>query len=164
MFERTMDLLAEAGYEHYEVSNYALPGFRSRHNDNYWSHGNYLGFGPSAHSFWKDRVAPSGRRWWNISSVSRYCAELGRGRLPVASDETVGRRELLNERIFLGLRSDGLDLAALRREFHVDLEAQQPAILRRLVDERMASLRDNILRLTPSGYMLCDELSCRLFL
>jgi oxygen-independent coproporphyrinogen-3 oxidase len=163
MYEFTMEFLEASGYEHYEVSNYARPGRRSRHNSAYWSHEDYLGFGPSAHSFWKSPVAPAGRRWWNIANVRTYGERLIAGKLPVASEENVGGKELINERIFLGLRSDGLNLQQAERDFRFEFQARQRELIRALVEDNLAVLQDSLLRLTPRGYLLCDEISERLF-
>jgi oxygen-independent coproporphyrinogen-3 oxidase len=163
MYEGTMELLDAHGYEHYEVSNYALPGFRCRHNCNYWSHENYLAFGPSAHSFRKEGDGTSGRRWWNVTDLSNYMNRLKGGALPVESEEQVGATEMVSERIFLGLRTSGLDLARLRLDFGYDLEARQGDKLHWLLDEKMAVLEGGILRVTLKGYLLCDEICRRLF-
>jgi oxygen-independent coproporphyrinogen-3 oxidase len=158
MYERAMELLGASGYEHYEVSNYALPGFRCRHNGNYWSHENYLGFGPSAHSFWKESDRTSGRRWWNVADLSTYVDRLKNGVLPVESEEQVGPKQMLNERIFLGLRSSGLDLARLRADLGYGLTARQECEVQWLLDENMAVLDSGVLRLTSKGFLLCDEI------
>jgi len=163
MYERAMEVLDAHGYEHYEVSNYALPGFRCRHNCNYWSHENFLGFGPSAHSFWKEADGKRGRRWWNVADLSTYTDRLKSGALPVESEEQVGSEEMLNERIFLGLRSSGLDLARLVSDFGYDLEACQGNTVRWLLKEELALMERGILRLTSKGYLLCDEICSRLF-
>ena len=163
LYEFTMEFLEGRGYEHYEVSNYAHPGRRSRHNSAYWSHEDYLGFGPSAHSFWKSAVVPAGRRWWNIANIRTYCERLDAGKLPVANEEIVGGRELINERIFLGLRSDGLNLREAERDFRFEFHARQRELIKALIDENLAVLDEGSLRLTPRGYLLCDEISERLF-
>jgi oxygen-independent coproporphyrinogen-3 oxidase len=162
MYERTMGLLSAHGYEHYEVSNYALPGFRCRHNCAYRSHDDYLGFGPSAHSFQKEREPGRARRWWNVSDLSAYTDRLARGLLPVASEEDVGRRELLHERMLLGLRSGGVDLARLAADLGYDVRRRQDQMMRWLTDEGLAVMESQVLRLTPKGYVLCDEIAARL--
>jgi len=162
MYERAMELFGLHGYEHYEVSNYALPGFRCRHNGNYWSHEDYLGLGPSAHSFWKGTDGKRGRRWWNAADLSTYIDELNRDILPLESAEDVGLKEMLNERIFLGLRSSGIDLVRLRRDCGYDLKSQQEDAVRWLLEEQMAILEGDTLRLTSRGYLLCDEVCGRL--
>lgn len=155
-YEFTMAFLEAHRFEHYEVSNYARPGFRSRHNYNYWRHANYLGFGPSAHSFWKEghRVA---RRWWNISNLSHYCSSLKCGMLPILQEETLDTVQLLEEEIFLGLRSDGIRLERLRHD-----ATQASSLVASLIDEGAAMIENGILRLTRKGYLLCDEIAARL--
>lgn len=162
MYERTMKILEDHGFEHYEVSNYARPGLRSRHNYNYWSHRNYLGFGPSAHSFWKNDGEEDGRRWWNIPNLSTYCTRLKNDSLPVLSEESVGRDELITERIFLGLRSDGLDVDGLQRDLGFDLLHRQQGFIGQLVNAGSAYFDGASLRLTPKGFLLCDEICGRL--
>jgi oxygen-independent coproporphyrinogen-3 oxidase len=158
MYKQAMELLDAHGYEHYEVSNYALPGFRCRHNGNYWSHENYLGFGPSAHSFWKERGGTSGRRWWNVADLSTYADRLKNGALPVESEEQIGPTEMVHERTFLGLRSSGVDRMRLQQDFGYTPALRQEDTVRWLLDERMAVLESGILRLTSKGFLLCDEI------
>ena len=164
LFELTMRVMEQHGFEHYEVSNYAKPGFRSRHNYSYWSHENYLGFGPSAHSFWCAEYKHSGERWANIANVSTYSRRLADHELPVAFREQVGVHELVNERIFLGLRSDGLNLDRLAGELGLHLRNGQQEIIRQLVKEELAMLDEEVLRLTPKGFLLCDEIAGRLLI
>jgi len=97
-YEDLANLLADAGYLHYEVSNWALPGYASRHNQGYWVRRPYLGLGPGAHSF-------DGReRWRNEENVSRYYERLESGSLPREDRAPVSEREHAVERIMLGLR------------------------------------------------------------
>ncbi len=160
LYEMTMEFLGRNGYEHYEVSNYAKPGFRSRHNDNYWHHGEYLGFGPSAHSFWNVDGVPT--RWWNIANLSHYNERLQRNEKPLVSSERLTRENLQMERVFLGLRSDGLDLGTLRKEFPGFTLSADDHLVRQLVNEQLAILEHESLRLTAKGYVVCDEICVRL--
>jgi oxygen-independent coproporphyrinogen-3 oxidase len=160
-FERTMIMLREAGFEQYEVSNYAKPGKRSRHNLNYWHHGTYLGFGPSAHSFWTVEGVP--RRWWNAPHLPTYLRKIAEGSTPIAAEEELTPRDVVNERIFLGLRSDGLDVRSLE-EWGDRLEERAGEILRGLVDRDLLMVDGRRYRLTSAGYLLCDEIAERLFL
>ena len=162
LYERTMSLMEGHCYEHYEVSNYARPGFRSRHNYNYWNHQSYLGFGPSAHSFWKCADEPVGRRWWNIASLSHYIERLTSGQLPLISEEQVGVNELMTERIFLGLRSDGLNVRRFESDFGISLLRTRHALIEDLLRENDATLQSETLRLTSKGFLLCDEIAERL--
>jgi oxygen-independent coproporphyrinogen-3 oxidase len=162
MYERAMELLAAHGYEHYEVSNYAQPGFRCRHNSAYWSHDDYLGFGPSAHSFRMDGDGRSGTRRWNVSDLSTYIDRLYGGLPPIAGEEHVGPRDLVREKILLGLRSDGVDLACLGEHLGCDLEGRQSDLTRWMFEENLAVLEGRVLRLTARGFVLCDEICARL--
>jgi oxygen-independent coproporphyrinogen-3 oxidase len=162
MYERTMELLDAHGYEHYEVSNYALPGFRCRHNCNYWSHENYLAFGPSAHSFRKEGDGTRGRRRWNVASLPAYLSRLNAGCLPVEGEERIGTGDMLHERILLSLRSGALDVAGLRSELGYDLMTERGDIVRWLLEEELAVLDGGALRLTARGYLVCDEICNRL--
>ena len=161
-YEFTMEYLAGEGYEHYEVSSYARPGFRCRHNSAYWSQENCLGFGPAAQSFWRDAGRPAGRRWLNIASLSAYLERIAAGRMPVAAQEELGIMSLANERIFLGLRSDGLDLHRFEQDFRFRLQERQPDFILRLLEGGLATINGDILRLTAKGYLLCDEIARRL--
>ena len=98
-FERAAELLVEAGYEHYEVSNFARPGFRSRHNAVYWQGGAWLGLGNGAHSF-----APPLRRW-NVRSWDAYRDALAAGASPEAERELLDADAERLEGIWLGLRT-----------------------------------------------------------
>lgn len=156
MYRFTMEFLRDAGFDHYEVSNYARPRFSSRHNGNYWNHANYIGLGPSAHSFW------SMRRWWNVANVRTYCDKLSSGQLPVAGDEHLTSEQLFDERIMLGLRSGGVDLRQVFSDFGVDVLMPPRSAIYELVESNLAVLDDKILRLTDKGFLLCDEITARL--
>ena len=163
LYEITMDVLTKNGYEQYEISNFARPGFKSRHNANYWNHTNYLGFGPSAHSFWRTHQSPEASiRWWNIANVVGYAERLERSALPVAGEERLTPEQLLEEEIFLGLRSEGIDVAGFRKKYRRDLLAEHKATIDQLLSDRMAVLEAGWLRLTPKGYLVCDEICATL--
>jgi oxygen-independent coproporphyrinogen-3 oxidase len=143
------------------VSNYALPGFRCRHNGAYWNHQDYLGLGPSAHSFRTGEGGTVGERWWNVADLSLYEARLQGNTLPVGGRERIGIREMVSERIFLGLRSSGLDLVGLAADLGYDLATRQREMLRGMTDADLACAEDGILRLTAKGYLVCDEICGR---
>lgn len=151
-YELTMEFLEAHGYAQYEVSNFAKPGFKSIHNSNYWNHRNYLGFGPSAHSFWH------GKRWWNVSNVVNYLDRVEANAVPVAGEEALTREQLMQEAIFLGLRSEGVDVAGFRRKFEKDLLTDYRPTIDALVENGLARMEDDRLRLTSKGYSLCDEI------
>lgn len=155
LFELTVDFLSERGYEQYEISNFS-PGraFRSRHNQKYWSHGPYVGLGPSAHSF----LAPM--RWWNHRSLSDYLQALRAGKLPVQGREQLNRGRLMLESIFLGLRtSDGVDMWGFKRRYDVDFLDHFGAVLERLGAQDLLSVSADRCTLTMEGMMVADTIS-----
>jgi oxygen-independent coproporphyrinogen-3 oxidase len=163
LYEMTIQYLGDHGFEQYEVSNFAKPGFKSLHNKNYWNHSNYLGFGPSAHSFWsaRDNVGSS-VRWWNVSSLVGYFDKLDQGCLPVAGREDLTVEQLVEEEIFLGLRSEGIDIAGFGKRYGKDILTEHHARLSDLIDNRLAVVQNGTLRLTSKGYMVCDEICASL--
>jgi len=111
-YEMACGFLKEAGYEHYEISNWAKPGFASRHNLKYWKREPYLGFGAGAHSF------SEGERWANAHDAAEYVRGIESGRLPVEQRETVTSEMALEEELFLGLRKlEGIDVRRIEKEY-----------------------------------------------
>jgi putative oxygen-independent coproporphyrinogen III oxidase len=152
-YEQACERLAAHGYEHYEISNWALPGFRSRHNLKYWRREPYLGFGAGAHSF--DGV----ERWANSHDPLAYAAAIKERRLPVEQRESVDARQALEEELFLGLRQlDGIDIASVERRYEVDLGER----LRPLEAEGLLEMCQGRLRLTPSRLTVSNEVFVRL--
>ena len=156
LYERTIELLASHGYVQYEVSNFSRPGFQCRHNLNYWTHGEYLGFGPSAHSY------ESGVRWWNIANLSTYLDRLAAGTLPVDGEERLTKDQLRLEQIFLGLRGPGLDLSRYEQQFGRSFLEEQRGTVDALLREGHAAISGSTLALTRRGYMICDEICASL--
>jgi oxygen-independent coproporphyrinogen III oxidase len=115
--------LVAAGYQHYEISNWAKPGFESKHNLKYWRREPYLGFGAGAHSF-------SGtERWANAHDAAAYVTSVEGGRLPVEQHETLTAESALEEELFLGLRQlDGIDVARIEREYGINLAEKFDAL------------------------------------
>jgi oxygen-independent coproporphyrinogen-3 oxidase len=140
---------AARGYEHYEISNYARPGFRARHNLVYWRAAEYLAAGPGACGFVGDV------RYGNAKPVARYCAALEEGRLPIDSFERLTPRQRLAERLVLGLRTaDGVPAAWLDDRIGTD-----PHLAQRRQAWRAAGLLEETperVRLTERGFLLSD--------
>jgi putative oxygen-independent coproporphyrinogen III oxidase len=132
-YEFACERLHEAGYDHYEISNWALPGFRSRHNLKYWRREPYLGFGAGAHSF-------DGRwRWANAHDPAAYAAAIEQGRLPIEQLEEVTPKQALNEELFLGLRQlEGIDLARLEAQYGSQFNAHFKATIGARIEELRA--------------------------
>jgi len=143
---------AEAGFEHYEVSNYARPGFRSRHNQRYWRWEEYLGLGPGACGF-LGHV-----RYANVKPVERYTTLVEAGQLPLATHEVLTPREALAEQLILGLRmSDGIE--AVRLAERCDLErGRLPEVLDAWRERGLLADPEGRVRLTEAGFLLSDAL------
>jgi oxygen-independent coproporphyrinogen-3 oxidase len=154
-FMKTSEFLEDAGYIHYEVSNFALgTAYISRHNQKYWDHSPYLGLGPSAHSF------QSNRRWWNHHSLDRYLAALNAGNLPTEETEILTMEQLRLEALYLGLRTKkGVFLQDLKNRYDYDLFTEKKEILDKLEEEGFISIQDGCLSPTQTGLAIADSLS-----
>lgn len=115
-YERACRELSGAGYEHYEISNWAKPGFKSQHNLKYWRRQPYFGFGAGAHSFC------GGQRWANLHNPAQYIAAIQSGSCAIDQTETLDSRQTLDEELFLGLRlNSGIDIATIEARYNVTL-------------------------------------------
>ena len=152
LYEITIDLLSENGFYQYEVSNFTKPGYECRHNNAYWRYRDYLSFGPSSHSF-VDK-----KRWWNFSSLKRYITEIEKNGSAVAGFEKINEQTSLNEYVMLALRSKGLDLSEFKSMFGESWLFQKKDFLKEIEDSRLAVRRGGMLKLTKSGYAICDEI------
>lgn len=154
-FYALRDSLAKAGYEHYEVSNFARPGSVSRHNSSYWLGVQYVGIGPSAHSF--NCVARS----WNVANNHRYMLAIEEGKT-CSEVEALDLSTRYNEYVLTRLRTKwGLDLAYIKREFHIDILVDHVDVWNRY--EGRYSITDGQLTLSPEGLILADGLASDLF-
>ncbi len=164
-YQFTMDYLREHGYEHYEISSFARPGYRSQHNQAYWTHRNYLGFGPSAHSFWW-KGTPA-YRWANVRNLRHYEALLHQRQAPLDDGrEPLAMDTLANEYILLRLRTaDGLDLDHLEARYGVELLFEKVDELAWLEEEGyIVPIRNSRICLTDRGKLVCDMVTEELLL
>ncbi len=144
---RAAERLTAAGFEHYEVSNFARPGRVSRHNGAYWTGAPYLGLGPGAHSF------DPPHRWWNVRDWDEYRRRTLAGQLPTEGEEQVNEQLRALERTWLGLRTTaGLS----------NLSTRQATAVRSWAEAGWAELADDVVRLTPKGWLLLDRLAVEL--
>lgn len=156
-YQLAVDLLAAHGYERYEVSNFAKPGFYSRHNSSYWDDQKYLGVGPGAHSY--DGYA----RAYNVSNNARYMDTIRQGKLPL-SIEKRSHSEQLNEYLYTRLRTkQGLEMTAFAQRFGRDLYLDHRVLVDQLIADGLLKKEDWQLTLTNKGFLLADEISLRLF-
>ena len=158
-YQFAMAFLPDKGFEHYEVSHFARPGQRGMHNARHWDHSNYLGAGPSAHSFWWDDLPA--HRWSNVGNLPRYEALLRQQHRPIAQQTPLDLPALADEYVMLRLRTrDGLDLDVLNTRYGVDLSAQKANTLAQLEDAGYLTFdTDRRIRLTPRGMLLCDAVT-----
>lgn len=155
--EMLAGILANEGYEHYEVSNFAKPGFYSRHNSSYWKRQKYLGIGPSAHSY------DGSSRQFNVPNNHQYIRSIKSGIVPFER-EILTREEQINDYLLTTLRTSwGCDLAVLRNELHHDLLGANGDYVSELIVNKFASLDGETLRLTRKGRLLADRISSDLF-
>ena len=148
MYNLLIDELTAHGFEHYEISNFARPGFRSRHNSSYWQAVSYLGLGASAHSY------NGYSRQWNVADIRQYVEAIERGVLP-AEIETLDADTRYNDRIATALRTrEGIDLSVLEKPYQTYLEELATPHIRRghLV------LKDGCLALSRSGIFISDSI------
>jgi len=148
-----MQWLEDAGYEHYEISNFAKPGFRSRHNSAYWQGKKYLGLGPSAHSYnWESRQ-------WNISNNNTYIESLEKNKIPFEK-EILTPAQKTNEYIMTALRTkEGLDLDKLPGSVSNELLT----VSKRFIGSGKLILQKNKLILTKAGKLFADGIAAELF-
>ena len=157
MYEYTMDYLAKQGYSQYEISNYAKPGFECRHNLKYWTHEEYIAFGPSASSF------VNNQRWTNIKNLVKYIELVESGKDAYDFIETIDNNTSITEHIFLGLRSKGIDFSEFKSKYQIDFTKQYSAPIDLLIKNGFAVADDKKLNLTRKGYAVCDEIVASYF-
>jgi putative oxygen-independent coproporphyrinogen III oxidase len=156
-YERACELLARAGFDHYEISNWAArpsaqsavpSALRSQHNLKYWRRERYLGFGAGAHSF------DGEYRWANCHDPSGYVAKVSAGETPVETREAVTAQQALEEELFLGLRQlDGVDLEGIEQRYAVRLKAR----LRPLEEAGLVEMRGRVARLAATKLTISNE-------
>jgi oxygen-independent coproporphyrinogen-3 oxidase len=153
-FNFTDLILTSAGYNHYEISNFGKgEENKSRHNYKYWQHNYYLGFGPSAHSFWNNQ------RWSNYKSVEKYISSLNENKKPVEFCEKLSTKDLEFEYIFLSLRTfSGLNLIEFQNKFKSDFIDKYKSIFLKLIDTDYSVIDETCFKLTKKGMVLCDEI------
>jgi oxygen-independent coproporphyrinogen-3 oxidase len=152
MYERAIARLTESGFEHYEVSNFARPGFQARHNLVYWRNAEYRGFGPGAVSY------VAGRRWTNEKFPARYIRKVHESADLAVESECLDPAGALAETLMVGLRlRAGVAIAPLRARFGIDPLAHFAAPIARLQDRGWLQLSDDRLRLTHQGLLFAND-------
>lgn len=156
MYDKLIDLLTAAGYEHYELSNFARPGFRSRHNSNYWNETPYLGLGAAAHSY--DRR----RRWWNVADIKRYIDGIN-NHISVRGSEVLDLSTRYDDLITTALRTkEGIDLHKMQEEYGDELYHYLMNESRKEIDRGLMQITDGHLSLTRKGLYISDDIMSNL--
>ena len=151
MMQRAMDHLLRKGYRHYEISNYARPGFESVHNLRYWYGGDYLGFGAGACS------TVNNQRWSNIKEPWTYVRRLSEGVSVIAEREELDVQTRAIEALMLGLRlRDGVDLRQYQNEYGINLFETAGSELKSLSGQKLITVNDSRLALTDAGIILSN--------
>lgn len=157
-FELLLETMQKYGYEQYEISNFAQPGYESQHNSNYWKQEKYLGVGPSAHSY--DGVM----RQANIANNALYIKSLKEKDIPYEII-TLSDEDQINEYILTSLRTKwGVDLDYLQTKYKLDLLQKHKEYLIRISNEGLIEEEDNCLILTNNGKLLADQIAADLFI
>jgi oxygen-independent coproporphyrinogen-3 oxidase len=153
-----MDTMAQAGYEHYEISNFAKPGFRSKHNSSYWQGIPYFGFGPGAHSY------DGYTRYWNISNNARYIDSLISNNIIPFDKEDLTETMQVNEYIMTSLRTmEGIDLVYLAGKWGADKAEQLRKDSFKYASRGMVSYENDHIILTREGKLYADGIASDLF-
>ena len=152
-----VEALEGSGYEHYEISNFALPGKRSRHNSAYWQGKKYLGLGPSAHSY------DGQSRQWNIASNQSYIQSIRKNQVPFEREE-LSTIQKINEYIMISLRTtEGIDLACVSESFGRVVSKSLAEMTEPYIRNQKMENRNEKLILTKEGKLFADGIAAALF-
>lgn len=150
MFKELVCQLTDAGYEHYEISNFARPGYRSRHNSSYWHQVPYIGLGAAAHSF------DLNSRQWNVADLKLYIEEINNGIIPMEREE-LDNDTTFNDIITTALRtSDGIDLNAMETRLGKRYRNTLISAAGKHIEQGLLEIRHDRLRLTAEGIFISD--------
>lgn len=151
------EILCDNGFTQYEVSNYSLKDFESRHNKKYWNYDDYIGLGPSAHSY------VNGERWNNFRNIIKYKNALDKKILPIEKKEKLTTGEMTEEFIFLGLRSEGINFERYNLLFGENFESKYKSQIISLRETGLGEVVNGRFALTGRGKIIADEIQLRYF-
>ena len=150
LFKTLIERLTKAGYQHYEISNFCLPGLHSRHNSSYWTGKKYLGCGPSAHSF--DGIS----RQWNVSSLGKYLEGIRSNQLDFELEE-LDLYTRYNDFVITSIRTCwGMPLAQLRTTYGETLYNYCLRMAKPHIEQGVLEIKEDTLKLTPQGIFISD--------
>ena len=157
MYEEAIRTLTDAGYAHYEISNFARDGFESEHNHVYWANMSYLGLGPAAASY------INGERRGNFASIEKYCAALRHGKLPIESRERLSAEKSARETAVMNLRrTRGIDFGEFALQTGFDLDGLLGDVLQALIRQGFMETDSGSVWLSHSGMMVADSVMAEL--
>ena len=162
MYELLITQLTSAGYEHYEISNFAKPGYRSRHNSSYWHEVPYIGIGAAAHSYRRETKRGEenkieATRSWNVDNIREYIASIQKGELPSES-EALNLSTRYNDLITTALRtSDGIEIEKMGKEFGDQLASQMMLEAEKHIRRGLMKINNGKLSLTHEGLYISDD-------
>lgn len=157
-FEYLMNILQKNGYQHYEISNYALPGYESEHNSSYWQGKQYLGFGPSAHSY---KIQ---NRSWNIANNALYIKQIEQDILPSEMEELTLSQQY-NEFVMIGIRTaKGIDTIEVLQNFGTKYLNHLNKVCQKLLLKKYIQINESIITLTSQGKLFADAIAVELFI
>lgn len=152
MYHRTREYLRKSGYNHYEISNYGLPGYESKHNNVYWEILPYLGLGLSSHS------NLDGKRFWNTMDIDNYIKDLKNGKLPISGEELISRDMEISEYCILGLRKTcGINKVDFKNRFGVEMEELYEDVIKKHVGNGLILNKIGNIELTGKGLDLSNQ-------
>lgn len=158
-FYYMIDFLKDHGFKHYEVSNFAKPGFYSKHNSSYWKYQEYLGIGPSAHSYNGTDV-----RSWNVANNQQYIKKLNSDIL-AKETEILSQQDQFNEMIMIGLRTIwGVDLDSLNQKFSENILAKFNREIQYKIEAGILKIEDNHLKIPEKHWFMADGIASDLFI
>lgn len=153
------DFLKDNGFDHYEVSNFAKPGFYSRHNSAYWKYKEYLGIGPSAHSYNGSDV-----RSWNVANNQNYIKKLNSNTL-AKETEILSQKDQFNEMIMIGLRTIwGVDLNTLNSKFSEEILQKFQNEIKQKIADGILITENNHLKIPEKHWFMADGIASDLFM
>lgn len=158
-FYYMIDFLKDHGFDHYEVSNFAKKGFYSRHNSAYWKYQEYLGIGPSAHSYNGNDV-----RSWNVANNQQYIKKINSNIL-AKETEILSQQDQFNEMIMIGLRTIwGVDLTSLNQKFSTNILDKFNKEIQSKIEEGILKIEDKHLKIPEKHWFMADGIASDLFI
>ncbi|MCS7075195.1 MAG: radical SAM family heme chaperone HemW [Bacteroidia bacterium] len=158
-FKMLVEMLCNTGFEHYEISNFALPNRYSRHNTNYWKYLPYLGIGPSAHSF------DGNTRSWNVRNINFYISQLLKNQLSIEQKESLSLSQQANEKLMLGLRTQwGANLDEINQKTGIDFFEIKSRQIEQFLTHKLLIISQKTIYLTLEGKLLADYITEKLMI